>query len=102
MLEVHGARGAAFLGTSTRELRLYLHDRAERTVYSGPATATEVNGRLEGAFTESLHAFLGAVRSRDLAIATSAARTRHVVEIQEAILTAAASGAAVELPTEGR
>jgi len=102
VLEVHGARGAAFLGTSTRELRLYLHDRAERTVYSGPATATEVNGRLEGAFTESLHAFLGAVRSRDVGIATSAARTRHVVEIQEAILTAAASGVAVELPPEGR
>jgi predicted dehydrogenase len=101
-LELHGARGAAFLGTSTRELRLYLQDRAEKTVYSGPATATEVNGRLEGAFTESLHAFLGAVRTRDVALSTSAARTRHVVEIQEAILTAAASGAAVAITEEER
>jgi hypothetical protein len=43
-----------------------------------------VNGRIEGAFRSSLLAFLSAIVSRQEA-PTSAARTLHVVEIQEAI-----------------
>jgi predicted dehydrogenase len=97
-LEVHGGRGALWLGTSTRELRFFGQDRAERTVYTGPATATEVNGRIEGAFTRSLHAFLAAVRERTTSTPTSAAATRHVVEIQEAILRSAETGSPVDLP----
>ena len=96
-LEMHGARGALWLGTSTRELRFFGQERAERTVYTGPATATEVNARIEGAFTRSLHAFLAAVRARDTDVPTSAAATRHVVEIQEAIVRSAETGGPVDL-----
>jgi predicted dehydrogenase len=97
LLELHGERGAVFLGTSSRELKLYLPDRAERVVYTGPATATEVNGRIEGAFTASLQAFLSAVAARDLHAPTSAANTRHVVAIQEAILQSAERRTTVHL-----
>lgn len=97
LLEIHGERGAVFLGTSARELQMYLPNRAERTTFTGPATATEVNGRIEGAFTESLYAFLDAAALRNVNCATSAANTRHVVEIQEAILRSAEVGATVRL-----
>jgi len=101
-LEVHGERGAIWLGTASRELRLYAQDRAERVTYTGPATATEVNGRIEGAFTESVQTFLAAVRGRTTDLATSARRTRHVVEVQEAIVRSASEGSEVRLDAEGR
>ena len=100
-LELLGAQGALFLGGSQRELKLYTADRSERVAYAGPATATEVNGRIEGAFTSSLKAFMEAARRRDLDTPTSAARTLHVVEVQAAIVTAAATGGAVRLSAGG-
>jgi predicted dehydrogenase len=96
-LELLGARGSVFLRGNERELRVYGERHGERIAYGGPVTATEVNGRLEGAFTESLRAFLAAVRTRDLDAPTSAHRTLHVVEVQEAIVRAAAAGAPVTL-----
>jgi predicted dehydrogenase len=96
-LEVLGASGAVFLGGSTRELKLYTPGHSERITYAGPATATEVNGRIEGAFTASLRDFLGATRTRELDRPASAARTLHVVEVQDAIERAAASGEVVRL-----
>jgi predicted dehydrogenase len=99
-LEILGGAGAVFLETSAREMRLYTDAGSEKVVYGGPSTATEVNGRIEGAFTESLRAFLAAVRARDLDTPTSAANTLHVVEVQEAILRSAASGVVVRLGGE--
>lgn len=96
-LEVLGATGALFLGGSTRELKLYTAGHSERITYAGPSTATEVNGRIEGAFTASVRDFLGAVKNRELDNPASAARTLHVVEVQDAIVRAAASGEVVRL-----
>lgn len=100
-LEVLGAKGSLFLGGSTRELKLYTPGHHERVTYGGPATATEVNGRIEGAFTSSLRAFLDAVQRRDLDTPTTASNTMHVVEVQAAILRSAASGASVHIPVAG-
>lgn len=100
-LEVLGARGSLFLGGSTRELKLYAPGHNERVTYGGPATATEVNGRIEGAFTSSLRAFLDAVQRRDLDTPTAAANTMHVVEVQAAILRSATSGAPVHIALGG-
>ena len=97
-LEVIGSAGALWLEGNAREMRLYAGDRSERIAFGGPVTATEVNGRIEGAFTESLRAFLAAARQRDLEPPTAASRTLHVVEVQEAILRAAESGSTVRLP----
>jgi predicted dehydrogenase len=101
-MELHGSRGAVWLNGNARQLRFYGGSQSEQVTFSGPVTATEVNGRIEGAFTESLKAFIAAVRARDLDVPTSAQRTLHVVEIQEAILRAAESGAVVRLDGELR
>ena len=100
-LEVLGASGAIFLGGSTRELKLYTPGHSEKITFAGPATATEVNGRIEGAFTDSVRDFLGAVRTRELDRAASAARTLHVVEVQDAIMRAAASGEVIRIGVSG-
>ncbi|HTY37189.1 MAG TPA: hypothetical protein VMH23_08755, partial [Bacteroidota bacterium] len=96
-LEVLGESGSVFLSGSSREFRLYKPDSSEKLTYGGPATANEVQGRLEGAFVKSLLSFVDAVRSREMDTPTSAARTLHVVEVQDAIMRAAASGTTIEL-----
>jgi predicted dehydrogenase len=96
-LEVIGSEATVFLGGSTREMKMYKHTSAEKIVYSGPATATEVQGTLEGAFTQSLRTFLDAMKTRDLLGPTSAAHTLHVVEIQDAITKATQSQSIVTL-----
>jgi predicted dehydrogenase len=90
-LEVLGSRGAVWLNGNARQLRFYGEHHSEQVTYGGPVTATEVNGRIEGAFTESLKSFLAAVAGRDVDAPASAERTLHVVEIQEAIVRAAKS-----------
>jgi predicted dehydrogenase len=96
-LEILGAKGAIWLKGNDREMRLFADQRTERNVFGGPVTATEINSRIEGAFTESLKAFLRAVENHDMDTPTSAARTLHVVEVQEAILKSAASGQVIKL-----
>jgi predicted dehydrogenase len=96
-LEVLGETGTIFLTGSGREFRLYKNDGAEKLTYSGPATATEVQGRLEGAFVKSLLSFVEASQKRDLDVPTSAGRTIHVVEVQDAILRAATTASIVHL-----
>lgn len=92
-----GEKGTVFLTGSGREFRLYGNDWAEKMTYSGPATATEVQGRLEGAFVKSLLSFVEASRNRDLDIPTAAGRTLHVVEIQDAIMRAAQTSSIIHL-----
>jgi predicted dehydrogenase len=96
-LEVLGETGTIFLTGSGREFRLYKKDWAEKMTYSGPATATEVQGRLEGAFVKSLLSFVEASRKRTLDVPTSAGRTIHVVEVQDAIMRAATTATVVHL-----
>jgi predicted dehydrogenase len=96
-LEMLGARGGLFLDGNARTLRLYTSGRSESIVFAGPRTADEVQGRLAGAFVESLRSFLSAISAGDLTAPTSAVRTLHVVEVQAAILASAEHGRVVEL-----
>ncbi len=96
-LEILGSKGSLFLSGSSRELKFYDEHRTEKITFGGPVTATEVQGRLEGAFTKSLQEFLSAVAERNLDAPTCAARTVHVVEVQEAIVASAAGGEVVRL-----
>ncbi|MHB8730555.1 MAG: Gfo/Idh/MocA family protein [bacterium] len=96
-LEVIGERGALFLDGNRRELSIFVPDQSERVTFTGPRTADEVNGRIAGAFVESLSAFVRAAAAGDLDAPTSAVRTRHVVEVQAAIVTSAARGAEIEI-----
>jgi predicted dehydrogenase len=97
-LEILGARGAVFLDGNRRELSLFAPGHSERLVFAGPRTADEVNGRLAGAFIDSLSTFVEAARSGDLDPPASAARTRHVVDVQAAIVASASRGAGIEIP----
>jgi predicted dehydrogenase len=100
-LEVIGERGAVFLEGNRRELSIFMPGHSERVTFSGPRTADDMNGRLAGAFVESLRAFLAAAQAGDLLAPTSAGRTRHVVEVQAAIVASASRGVAIELPRDG-
>jgi predicted dehydrogenase len=99
-LEIVGSRGSLFLDGDAREMRLFTPQQCERIAFGGPKTADEVNGRLAGAFVESLGEFLRAAASGDLAAPTSAARTLQVVDVQAAILESAGTGRVIELAPE--
>ncbi|MBX6364072.1 MAG: Gfo/Idh/MocA family oxidoreductase [Gemmatimonadetes bacterium] len=93
---VVGDAGMLHFESRGRQVECYGASGGMSITFTGPQTATEVDGRLEGAFRRSLLAFLDAVRGGPEP-ATSGARTLHVVEIQEAILESAARAAAVEI-----
>ena len=96
-MEVLGSRAGLFLDGNARTLRLFTPERSESITFAGPRTADEAQGRLAGAFVESLRAFVSAISSGDRAAPTSAARTLHVVEVQAAVLASAEHGRVVEL-----
>jgi predicted dehydrogenase len=96
-LEVIGERGAVFLDGNRRELSIFTPDHSERVTFAGPRTADEVNGRIAGAFVDSLSAFVRAAAEGRLDAPASAARTRHVVELQAAIVVSASRGAEIEV-----
>jgi predicted dehydrogenase len=95
-MTIVGEEGVIEFRSQNREIEWYGKSGGTRLEFTGPQTATEVDGRLEGAFRSSLLSFVAAVAGGPEA-PTSAARTQHVVEIQEAILTAAAQGRTVQL-----
>jgi predicted dehydrogenase len=99
-MEILGSGGAVFLDGNRRELSAYAAGHSERIVFAGPRTADEVNGRIAGAFVESLRAFVDAAAAGDLATPTSAAATLHVVDVQAAIVASAGRGAEVTVETE--
>jgi predicted dehydrogenase len=72
----------------------------QSVTFSGPQTATEVDGRILGAFRTSLELFLHAVRTGEEP-PTSGARTLHVTEAQVGILESIARGEAVDLERTG-
>ena len=86
-ITIVGDAGVIEFQSRGRQIECYTRAGGTTLSFTGPQTATEVNGRLEGAFRSSLLAFLAAIATGQEA-PTSAARTLHVVEIQEAIMAA--------------
>ena len=87
-ITIIGESGVIEFRSKGREVECYTRTGGTTMAFTGPQTANEVDGRIEGAFRNSLLTFLAAVAGGPEA-PTSAARTQHVVAIQEAILTAA-------------
>ena len=87
-MTIIGDAGVIEFYSRGRQIECYTRAGGNTMTFTGPQTATEVNGKLEGAFRSSLLSFLTSIVSGQEA-PTSAARTLHVVEIQEAILMAA-------------
>ena len=96
-LEILGARGSA---ATVREMSVFTPGHSEHVAFGGPRTADEVDGRIVGAFVDSLEAFLDAVAAEDCDGPTSARRTLHVVDVQAAVLASAERGAEVTVDTE--
>lgn len=86
-MTVIGEAGVIEFQSRGRQIECYGRAGGQTLAFTGAQTATEVDGRIEGAFRQSLLSFLACVAGAPEA-ETSAARTLHVVEIQEAILRA--------------
>jgi predicted dehydrogenase len=95
-MTVLGETGVLEFQGASRRVDLYDARGGRSVAFTGPQTANEVDGRLEGAFRSSLLSFLDAVRGGPEP-PTTAARTLHVTEIQAAILEAVSTGGTVRL-----
>jgi predicted dehydrogenase len=96
-MTVIGEAGVIHFENQGRRVDCFTTVGGRTVAFTGPQTATEVDGRLRGAFTDSLGEFRDCVRGRREP-STSAARTLHVTETQVAILESAVSGRAVDVP----
>jgi len=96
-MSVIGEAGVLEFQSAGRRVDLYDARGGRSVAFTGPQTATEVDGRIVGAFRGSLESFIDAVRGGPEP-STSAARTLHVVEIQAAILAAAAGAGHAAVP----
>lgn len=96
-MTIVGETGVIEFYSRGRQIECYTRTGGTTMEFTGPQTATEVNGRLEGAFRSSLLAFLGSIAS-GVEAPTSAAHTLHVVEIQAAILAAARQAVSDAVP----
>jgi predicted dehydrogenase len=81
-LEIIGGKGTIYL--RGRQAQLYNDTGGQVVNFTGPATANEVDGVLQGAFRESLELFVHSVRTGTEPM-TSAALTAPVAAIQFAI-----------------
>jgi len=88
-MTIIGERGVIHYEGRERRVSCFNDQGGENVSFTGPQTATEVEGRLEGGFRSSLAEFCRCVRSGEEP-ATSAARTLHVTETQLAIVASAA------------
>lgn len=95
-MTIIGEAGVLEFQSRGRSVECYGTAGGRTITFAGPQTATEVDGRIEGAFRTSLMQFLTAIIS-GAEPTTAAARTLHVVDIQAAILAAARTGAPIRI-----
>lgn len=95
-MTIIGNAGMLHFESRDRSVACYAATGGRTVTFSGPQTATELEGRIRGAFRSSLETFLQAVQA-GVEPDTSGQRTLHVVAIQVAILDAARLGNAVSL-----
>jgi predicted dehydrogenase len=95
-MTIIGDAGMIHFENRGRSVDCFTTAGGKTVAFSGPQTATEVDGRILGAFTASLEEFRRCVL-HNVEPTTSAARTLHVTETQVAILEAVATGATVAL-----
>lgn len=93
-LEIVGDSGVVEYRSRERILETHTATSAHRVTFTGPATATEVGGRLRGAFVESCRHFADAVMGRVVS-STPAADSLLAVACQAAILESARDGGRV-------
>ena len=95
-LQIIGSSGMLMLDNRTRRLLIYDARGSTEQVFAGPQTANEVNGKIVGAFTDSVSHFLAAIRAgREPEL--SVRHTYPVVATQLAAIDALATGGAVRV-----
>ena len=93
-LQIIGSLGAIFYNNRHRRVEFYNHKGGQEIQFTGPATATEQQGRLEGAFTESVREFLRCLAAGEEPT-TSPRRVLVTSEIQDAAMRSIALKAPV-------
>ncbi|MBI1778487.1 MAG: Gfo/Idh/MocA family oxidoreductase [Proteobacteria bacterium] len=95
-LQIIGSSGTLMLDNRARRLVVYGPKGCVEQVFSGPHTANEVDGKIVGAFTDSVTAFLTAIRNGSEP-ELSVRRTLPIAEAQLAAVEALKTGAAVRI-----
>ncbi len=99
-MDIMGEEGLLHFESRGRVVECWGRAGGQTVTFAGPQTATEVDGRIQGAFRTSLELFLHAIRTGEEP-PTSGARTLHVTESQAAILESVSRGAPVRLERTG-
>jgi predicted dehydrogenase len=95
-MTIIGEEGVIHFENQGRRVECFSPAGGKTLTFSGPQTATEVDGRIRGAFTAALEDFRDCILSGTQP-ATSAASTLHVTATQLAILEAVRSGRAEDV-----
>ena len=94
-MTIIGEAGLLHFESLGRSVECYSVRDGRTVTFTGPQTATEVDGHIRGAFRTSLESFLEAITT-GVETATAARKTLPVVAVQAAILESARSGAACD------
>lgn len=99
-MQIIGSEGVITYQNRTRKIEFYNKRGGQEIQFTGPATATEVNGKLVGAFTDSVRHFLDCIQQQREPL-TAPRRILPTAEVQLAVGTALERGQPVPLPLAG-
>jgi predicted dehydrogenase len=85
MMQIIGSTGTLTLDNSARRILAYTARGSVEQIFRGPHTADEVDGRIVGAFAESVGAFLASIRT-GTEPDTSPRRSLPVARAQAAVI----------------
>ena len=95
-MQIIGSEGAIMFNNRTLRAELFNQKLGQEIVFSGPQTATEVGGKLAGAFTDSVRHFLTCIQTGAEPL-TSPRRVLATSQVQAAVTESLHTGAAVRL-----
>jgi predicted dehydrogenase len=95
-LQIIGSDGALMYNNRTRAVELFNSKGGQKIEFTGPHTADEVNGKITGAFTESVRHFIDCVHNEREPM-TSPQRTLIVAETQAAVIESLAKGTPIKV-----
>lgn len=98
-MQIIGAEGVITYQNRTRKIEFYNKRGGQEIQFTGPATATEVNGKLIGAFTDSVRHFLTCIQEQQEPM-TSPRRIQPTAEAQTAVQLSIQRQQPVRLPLE--
>jgi predicted dehydrogenase len=98
-MQIIGAEGVITYQNRTRKIEFYNKRGGQEIQFTGPATATEVNGKLVGAFTDSVRHFLDCIQQQREPL-TSPRRILPTAEAQTAVQLSLQRKQPVSLPME--